>query len=79
MVQGVRLATAVIEGVATDPSGAVLPGVDVEIRNADTNLTRTLVPIDTGRGCIYARGRDQLVSPVGLAPARSNPRVSRCA
>ena len=38
-----QITTAVIEGVVADTSGAVLPGVMVEIRNVDTNFTRTLV------------------------------------
>ena len=37
-----QITTAVIDGTVVDASGAVLPGVEVEIRNADTNLTRTL-------------------------------------
>ncbi len=37
-----QITTAVIEGVVVDASGAVLPGVDVEVRNVDTNFTRTL-------------------------------------
>jgi hypothetical protein len=44
-----QITTAIVEGVVTDPSGAVLPGVDVEIRNADTNLTRSLVTDRDGR------------------------------
>ena len=44
-----QITTAVVEGVVTDASSAVLPGVDVEIRNADTNLTRSLVTDRDGR------------------------------
>ena len=44
-----QITTAVIEGVVVDASGAVLPGVDVEVRNVDTNLTRTLVTDRDGR------------------------------
>src|SRR3989442_1616296 len=44
-----QITTAVIEGVVVDPSGAVLPGVDVEVRNVDTNFTRTLVTDQNGR------------------------------
>src|SRR5437773_10917273 len=44
-----QIATAVIEGVVVDASGAVLPGVDVEVRNVETNLTRMLVTDRTGR------------------------------
>src|SRR6266446_3083718 len=44
-----QITTGVIDGVALDTSGAVLPGVDVEIRNVDTNSTRTLTSDSGGR------------------------------
>jgi outer membrane receptor for ferrienterochelin and colicin len=44
-----QITTGVIEATVTDTSGAVLPGVDVEVRNVDTNLTRTLVTDRDGR------------------------------
>jgi hypothetical protein len=44
-----QITTAVIEGVVADTSGAVLPGVTVEIRNVDTNFTRTPVTDREGR------------------------------
>jgi hypothetical protein len=44
-----QITTAVIEGTVLDASGAVLPGVDVEIRNVDTNLTRALTTDRNGR------------------------------
>src|SRR5206468_887179 len=44
-----QITTGVIDGVAVDTSGAVLPGVDVEIRNVDTNFTRTLTTDSGGR------------------------------
>lgn len=44
-----QITTAVVEGTVTDASGAVLPGVDVEIRNTETNLTRNLVTDRDGR------------------------------
>ena len=44
-----QITTAVIDGTVVDASGAVLPGVEVEIRNADTNLTRTLTTDRDGR------------------------------
>jgi hypothetical protein len=44
-----QITTAVIEGDVLDASGAVLPGVDVEIRNVDTNLTRSLTTDRDGR------------------------------
>src|SRR5258705_8927337 len=44
-----QITTGVIDGIAADTSGAVLPGVDVEIRNVDTNFTRTLTTDAGGR------------------------------
>ena len=44
-----QITTGVIEGVVVDASGAVLPGVDVEVRNIETNFTRTLVTDREGR------------------------------
>src|SRR5215471_16357647 len=44
-----QVTTAAIEGVVTDSSGAVLAGVNVEISNVDTNLTRSLVTDNDGR------------------------------
>jgi len=43
-----QITTGVIEGVVVDTSDAVLPGVDIEVRNADTNLTRTVVSSQGG-------------------------------
>jgi hypothetical protein len=37
-----QITTGVINAVVVDTSGAVLPGVDVEIRNVETNLVRSL-------------------------------------
>src|SRR5712672_2638157 len=44
-----QITTGVIDGIAVDSSGAVLPGVDVEVRNVDTNFTRTLTTDAGGR------------------------------
>jgi carboxypeptidase family protein/TonB-dependent receptor-like protein len=44
-----QITTGVIDGTVVDPSGGVLPGVDVEARNADTNLTRTAISDRDGR------------------------------
>jgi hypothetical protein len=44
-----QITTAVIEGIVVDASGAVLPGVDVEVRNVDTNFTRSLTTDRDGR------------------------------
>src|SRR5215510_6777344 len=44
-----QITTGVIEGAIVDASGAVVPGVDVEVRNVDTNLARALVTDRDGR------------------------------
>ncbi|HET7698256.1 MAG TPA: carboxypeptidase regulatory-like domain-containing protein [Vicinamibacterales bacterium] len=44
-----QITTAVIDGTVLDASGAVLPGVAVEIRNTDTNLVRELTTDREGR------------------------------
>ncbi len=42
-------ATGNVEGVVTDPSGAVLPGVTVVVRNLGTNATRQAITDEGGR------------------------------
>src|SRR4030095_16043719 len=42
-------ATGNIEGVVTDTTGAVLPGVTVVVKNMGTNVPRELVTDDAGR------------------------------
>jgi len=44
-----QITTGVIDGTATDATGAALPGVTVEARNVDTNFTRTSVTAADGR------------------------------
>ena len=44
-----QITTGVIDGVVVDANGGVLPGVSVEVRNVDTNLTRTIVTGQDGR------------------------------
>jgi hypothetical protein len=44
-----QITTGVIDGTVVDASGGVLPGVEVEIRNVDTNLTRALTTDRDGR------------------------------
>ena len=44
-----QITTGVIQGVVTDPTGATVPGVTVEARNAETNLARTIVTEGDGR------------------------------
>ena len=44
-----QITTGVIGGVVLDANAGVLPGVTVEVRNVDTNLTRSLVTGQDGR------------------------------
>lgn len=44
-----QIAGGVIQGTATDSTGALLPGVTVEIRHVDTNLTLTRATDNDGR------------------------------
>src|SRR5919108_5939135 len=44
-----QITTGVIDATVVDSSGGVLPGVDVEVRNVDTNLTRRLATDRDGR------------------------------
>lgn len=44
-----QVANGIIEGLVTDASGAVIPGVNVEVRNKETGFTRSLVTNEAGR------------------------------
>lgn len=44
-----QITTGVIQGTVTDATGAMLPGVSVEAKNIQTNLTRTTVTEANGR------------------------------
>ena len=44
-----QITTGVIQGTVLDASGAVVPGATVEIKNLDTNYTRTLTSDEDGR------------------------------
>jgi hypothetical protein len=44
-----QITTAVIQGTVTDATGGTLPGVTIEARNAETNLSRTLTTGNDGR------------------------------
>ncbi len=54
-----QITTGVIQGTVTDAQGAVVSGASVEIKNADTNLTKTLTTDDNGRfaGLLLPPGR----------------------
>ncbi len=44
-----QITTGAIQGTVADEAGAVIPGAGVEVKNADTNLTRTLNTDSDGR------------------------------
>jgi outer membrane receptor for ferrienterochelin and colicin len=44
-----QITTGVIQGTVTDPSGAVIPGAGVEVKNLDTNYTRKYTTDADGR------------------------------
>src|SRR5947207_885168 len=44
-----QITTGTIQGTVTDANGAIVPGASVEIKNLDTNLSRTLITDDGGR------------------------------
>src|SRR5215470_20101055 len=44
-----QVTTGTISGVAQDASGAVIPGVSVTVRNADTRTARTVITDERGR------------------------------
>jgi outer membrane receptor for ferrienterochelin and colicin len=44
-----QITTGVIQGTITDAAGAVVPGASLEVRNAETNFTRTLTSDNDGR------------------------------
>ncbi len=44
-----QITTGVIQGTVEDEQGATVPGASVEVRNVETNLTKTLATDDDGR------------------------------
>jgi hypothetical protein len=44
-----QITTGTIEGTVTDEQGSIVPGATVEIKNLDTNASRTLTTDETGR------------------------------
>ena len=44
-----QITTGTIQGTVTDTSGAIVPGANVEIKNLDTSLSRTLTSDEGGR------------------------------
>jgi hypothetical protein len=44
-----QITTGVIQGTVLDEQGATVPGTTVEVRNVETNLTKTLVTDEGGR------------------------------
>src|SRR5262245_56586700 len=44
-----QITTGTIQGTITDANGAIVPGASVEIKNLETNLSRTVTSDDGGR------------------------------
>ena len=44
-----QITTGTIQGTVEDTNGAIVPGANVEIKNLDTNLSRTLTSDENGR------------------------------
>jgi hypothetical protein len=61
-----QITTGTIQGTVVDANGAVVPGANVEIKNLDTNFSRTLVTDEEGR----------FVAPL-LQPANYSVTVSK--
>jgi len=60
-----QITSATISGTTKDETGGVLPGVDVEVKNVDTGLTRSVV----------TDGNGYFTVP-GLPPGRYETRAS---
>ncbi len=66
--------TGSIEGVVTDPSGAVIPGVEVTIRNMGTNATRATITDDKGHyqaDLLQPGDYEVSANQPGFAPAKA--------
>jgi len=67
-----QMTTGTIQGTVSDSNGAIVPGASVEIKNLDTNLSKTLTTDDGGRFVALALqpGRYSItVSKQGFATA----------
>jgi hypothetical protein len=49
-----QITTAQIQGLVQDANGAVVPGVNIEVKNLDTNLVKTVTTNDEGRYVVLA-------------------------
>src|SRR3989454_4718358 len=61
-----QITTGTIQGMVTDANGAIVPGATVEIKNLETNLTKTLTTDEGGR-----------FVALGLPPGNYSVTVSR--
>jgi hypothetical protein len=67
-----QMTTGTIQGTVSDTNGAIVPGASIEIKNLDTNLSKTLTTDDGGRFVALALqpGRYSItVSKQGFATA----------
>jgi outer membrane receptor protein involved in Fe transport len=70
-----QAATATVEGVATDPQGAVVPNVKVTVTNTETGLTREVTTDESGvyRVPLLPPGTYKLTAQAsGFAPLNAN-------
>ncbi|HEV8203567.1 MAG TPA: carboxypeptidase-like regulatory domain-containing protein, partial [Pyrinomonadaceae bacterium] len=49
IVAQTQITTGTIQGTVLDANGAAVPGANVEIKNLDTNISRTLTTDEDGR------------------------------
>ena len=68
--------TGVVQGIVTDESGAVLPGVTVTLTNLDTNLERIVITNDRGlfRAVLLPLGKYEITAALeGFTPSKRGP------
>ena len=70
-------ATGTVEGVVTDTSGGVLPGVSVLVRNMDTNIAREMTTDEQGRyrAAALQPGRYEVSATLSGFSVRARPDI----
>ena len=73
-----QLASAVLNGEVTDPSGAALSGAEVVVQSKDTGITRTTATNATGLFIVNALSPGEYeirISAKGFSPATTQVRL----